>query len=186
MKVVKHKERDDFKMVFEEYYNPLCNYALRLIGNGEAAEDIVQTLFIQLWEEDKLATVTKLERFLLRSTKFKCIDYLRKQSTFKKVSWDGEGNFESEEHSELEEADVEPLLNYFAAKLPRKTREVFLLSRRSGLTYREIADETNISAKTVEVHMSKALKMMRKLLKEQGYFALQIGVIIKFLLGIII
>lgn len=172
MKVVKYTNGEEFKSIFEEYYNPLCNYAFRITGSEEAAEDIVQNLFIQLWEEDKLAAVAKPERFLLRSTKFKCIDYLRKQNTLNEVSWFGEVDSEFEEHSELEEEDVEPLLNYFAAKLPAKTREVFLLSRKSGLTYSEIAEEANISTKTVEAHMSKALKLMRKLLKEQGYFNL--------------
>ena len=72
----------------------------------------------------------------------------------------------------VEEEDIEPILHYFTAKLPPKTREVFLLSRKSGLTYNEIAAELEISAKTVENQMGRALRIMRELLKENEFLAL--------------
>jgi RNA polymerase sigma-70 factor (ECF subfamily) len=72
----------------------------------------------------------------------------------------------------LNEEDIIPLLHYFAAQLPQKTKEVFLLSRTNNLTYKEIAQEMNISIKTVENQMGRALRMMRQLLKDQKYLSL--------------
>jgi RNA polymerase sigma-70 factor (ECF subfamily) len=61
------------------------------------------------------------------------------------------------------------LLHYFAAKLPPKTKQVFLLSRESNLTYKEIAEKLHISIKTVEAQMTRALRKMRSILKEQRF-----------------
>lgn len=160
------------KHIFTQYYAPLCNYATKIINDNSSAEDIVQSLFIQLWESDKLSTIENPERFLLRSTKFKCIDFLRKKSKNTETTLNDTFNISNTTTSDLNEEDIEPLLHYFASKLPPKTREVFLLSRTSGLTYKEIAEEKGISVKTVEAHMSNALKKMRTLLKEHDFFSL--------------
>ena len=161
------------KDIFTTYYNPLCNYATKIVKDNYTAEDIVQSLFIQLWENDKLTSIEKPERFLLRSTKFKCIDFLRKQKKFSKVSLDDDNfSFQNSKTIDLDESDIEPLLHFFASKLPLKTREVFLLSRTSNLTYSQIAEEKGIAVKTVEAHMSKALKIMRVLLKEHDFYTL--------------
>ena len=136
------------------------------------AEDIVQNLFIQLWENKKLDNIENPERFLLRATKYKCIDYLRTKKTNKEISLAELPDDLLTETNQLSEEDIEPLLYYFTAKLPPKTREVFLLSRKSGLTYKEIAAELDISVKTVENQMSRALRMMKELLKKSEFLAL--------------
>jgi RNA polymerase sigma-70 factor (ECF subfamily) len=158
--------------IFRQYYSPLCNYAAKIITDRVLAEDIVQSLFIQLWETNKLASVNNHEHFLLKATKYKCIDYLRSKKLKKEVLLDDMPDTFSASYSDLSEEDIEPLLYYFAAKLPLKTKEVFLLSRTSGLTYSEIANELDISIKTVENQMGRALRMMRVLLKEQEFLAI--------------
>lgn len=157
--------------IFKEFYAPLCNYAVKIINDTGQAEDIVQELFVQLWENQKLEKIENPERFLLRSVKFKCIDFIRKskrQHTELRENIPDENSFET---TTLNEEDVEPLLHYFASKLPPKTQKVFLLSRTSGLTYAQIADELNIAVKTVEAHQTKALKIMRQLLKEHNFYS---------------
>jgi RNA polymerase sigma-70 factor (ECF subfamily) len=159
-----------FEQIFHTYYSPLCNYAAKIIGDNDTAEDIVQSLFIQLWENNKI-DIQNTERFLLRAVKFKCIDYLRTQEVKNKILLEQLPELIETGKQEFKEEDIEPLLHYFAAKLPPKTREVFLLSRKSGLKYKEIAEELNISVKTVENQMGRALRMMRNLLKEQEFLA---------------
>lgn len=161
----------DIKKIFTEYYSPLCNYATQIVKDNIVAEDIVQSLFVQLWESDKLETIEKPERFLLRSTKFKCIDFLRNKKKIHTPLAESVG-VQKNTISDLNEEDIEPLLHFFTSKLPPKTREVFLLSRMSNLTYKEIAEEKEISIKTVETHMGKALKKMRLLLKDHDFFSL--------------
>ena len=100
----------------------------KIVKRFSYCEDIVPSLFTQLWETNKLVTIEKPEWFLLRSTKFKCIDYLRKNNSSTKVFVSQESWDQIISTADLNEEDIEPLLHYFASKLPRKTREVFLLS----------------------------------------------------------
>jgi len=69
----------------------------------------------------------------------------------------------------LKEEDILPMLHYFADQLPTKMQQVFLLSRQQNMTYREIAQELNLSIKTIENQMSNALKKLRSLLKQHHY-----------------
>lgn len=155
-----------FKKIFQSYYTPLCNYAFRIVNDESTAEEIVQNLFIELWEKDALTNVKNEAHYLLRSVKFKCIDHLRARKQNKEVPLSDLPERTAFDPGGLTEEDILPLLHYFASKLPPKTREVFLMSRTSGLTYKEIANEMEISVKTVENQMGRALKNMKSLLKE--------------------
>ena len=163
--------QNTLEKIFHQYYSPLCNYAARIISNTDDAEDIVQSLFIQFYRKNSLLSVQLTEAYLLKSVKYKCIDYLRskKQTTgLDKISTP------AILPEEITEDEIEPLFYYYAAKLPPKTREVFLLSRVNKLTYKEIAEELNISQKTVESQMGSALKKLRVILKEEHYFLLSL------------
>jgi RNA polymerase sigma-70 factor (ECF subfamily) len=145
----------------------LCNYAAKIIKEDGVVEDIVQNVFISIWESGKFDKIENYEGFLLRAVKYKCIDYLR----LKKITSDIPLETISEltppkTSSDIAEEDIEPLLHFFASKLPPKTREVFLLSRKSGMTYKEISVELDISVKTVENQMGRALRILRKVLKD--------------------
>ena len=157
----------EFEQIFHQYYSPLCNYALKIIRDSDSAEDIVQNLFIQLWENNRLNDVVNTEYFLLKAVKFKCIDYLRTKKADRVISLDNIEDAALISTNDLKYEDIEPLFYYFAAKLPPKTREVFLLSRKSGMTYKEIAEELDISVKTVENQMGRALRILKMILKDQ-------------------
>ncbi len=161
----------EIKEIFTQYYSPLCNYATKIIADSVTAEDIVQNLFIQLIENNDI-DIKKPERFLLRAVKFKCIDYLRTKNFNSEIHLDNLPELIDSDKQDITEEDIEPLLHYFAAKLPPKTREVFLLSRKSGLKYKDIAEKLNISVKTVENQMGRALRIMRQLLKEQEFLTI--------------
>jgi RNA polymerase sigma-70 factor (ECF subfamily) len=153
--------------IFHQYYSPLCNYATKVISSSTIAEDIVQDLFVQLWEnKKKLDSIENTEYFLLRATKYKCIDYLRTKRINSEIPIEDLPEIIYTENKKINEEDIEPLFYYYTSKLPPKTREIFLLSRKSGLTYKEIANDLNISVKTVENQMSRALRIMRELLKD--------------------
>lgn len=156
--------------VFHRYYSPLCNYASKIIGNSDDAEDLVQTLFIQLYNKNQLTNIDNIENYLLRSIKFKCIDFLRKQQHVSPIEI--MPDISTNENWEITEADIEPLFYYYAAKLPPKTREVFLRSRVGQMSYKEIAEELKISLKTVENQMGSALKKLKHILNTEHYFLL--------------
>ncbi len=152
--------------MFHQFYSPLCNYAYKIVNDDFIAEEIVQSLFIQLFEKINWNEIRQIEPYLLRCVKFKCIDYLRKETRYQTTDLKGLQDLTATGHQEITEDDIEPLFHYYAAKLPPKTREVFLLNRQGGLTYKEIAEELNISVKTVEGQMNRALKKMKDLLKD--------------------
>jgi RNA polymerase sigma-70 factor (ECF subfamily) len=158
--------KTEIQNLFNQFYSPLCNYATKIISDSTIAEDIVQDLFVQLWENEKLEKIKNTERFLLRATKYKCIDYLRTKRINSEIPIENLPEIIYTENKEINEEDIEPLFYYYTSKLPPKTREIFLLSRKSGLTYKEIANDLNISVKTVENQMSRALRIMRDLLKD--------------------
>jgi len=166
------KQKEQFEEIFHLHYSPLCNYVMKVTGSDILAEDIVQNLFIQLWQANSLDKIQNLERYLLRCVKFKCIDHFRKKKQGRVIGLDSLTHEVVESANEITEDEIEPLLHYFAAKLPSKTRQVFLLSRQSGLTYKQIAEKLGVSIKTVENQMVNALKQMRTILKSNDFFLL--------------
>jgi len=163
---------DHLKELFNRLYLPLCNYATVFLKDRQAAEDVVQNVFIQLWENDALNQLENPDPYLLRAVKYKCIDYIRSQKTKKEVLMNDLPEIGKEEDHSLKEEDILPLISYFTAKLPPKMQQVFRMSREQGLSYKEIAAVLNISIKTVENQMSTALKKLRVLLKEHNFLPL--------------
>ena len=156
-----------FENIFHQYYSPLCNYAIKIVKEDGVVEDIVQNVFISIWESGKFYNIDNYEGFLLRAVKYKCIDYLRSKRITSDIPLESISELTpSKTSSDIAEEDIEPLLHFFASKLPPKTKEVFLLSRKSGMTYKEISEELEISVKTVENQMGRALRILRKVLKD--------------------
>jgi RNA polymerase sigma-70 factor (family 1) len=160
--------------IFHQFYSPLCNYAAKMVHDEHAAEDIVQTLFIQLFEKNNLNTVDNIEGYLLRSIRFKCIDHIRKVKRLVSLPITEITEDSVNIPHEITEEEIEPLFHYYAAKLPTRIREVFLLSRVSKLTYKEIAEELNITQKTVENQMGSALKKLRTILRDEHLYLLSL------------
>jgi RNA polymerase sigma-70 factor (ECF subfamily) len=156
----------EIENIFQQYYSPLCNYAFKIVRDDYVAEEIVQSLFIQLLEKNNWNKIRQIESYLLRCVKYRCIDYLREGSRYRTTDIKRLHDLAITEHQEITEDDIEPLFHYYASMLPPKTREVFLLSREGGLSYKEIAEELNISVKTVEGQMNRALKKMKGFLKD--------------------
>ena len=161
--------QNNLKEIFEDNYSALCSYANVMVKDKHLAEDIVQSVFIQLWENQKIFRLESPEPYLLKCVRYKCFDYLKSKNRHRVMLTNNLPDTKTEEVQSLKEADVLPMLHYFADKLPLKMREVFLMSRQQGMTYREIAIELNISIKTVENQMGAALKKLRILLQQHHY-----------------
>ena len=156
---------DDLKLLFERFYSPLCNYAYTLIRHDQDAEDVVQSLFIELWEK-RSNTLLPAEPgfFLLRATKNRAIDHLRRKartpqtigSVEEVIGYSYDPNQVDTTHTMAE------LLPFAIDQLPPKTREVLLMSRQQEKSYKEIAAALDISVKTVEGQMSRAFRILRE------------------------
>ena len=149
----------DIEQLFLLYYRPLCLYALRYVDDIDRAEDIVQDCFVKMLEghpSDCLHDSHEMAAPLLFSIVHnRCIDELRRYQPQVPIPTD------------MAEDDVES--SFVAARLwtaidtlPDRCREVFLMAKRDGMTYREIAEELGISERTVEHQVSKALHLLRQ------------------------
>jgi RNA polymerase sigma-70 factor (ECF subfamily) len=161
-------DRDAFKELFVKYFAPLCVYAQRFITDKDSCEDIVQDVFYKLWKNRKTLEIRNSTRnFLLTDVKNNCIDYLRRkevESSYLVKQFDKLAEEPPDEICEI--AELEEALNKALSKLPDNIRKVFEMNRFQGTTYQEIALQNQISVKTVEAYMTKALKVLRVELKD--------------------
>jgi RNA polymerase sigma-70 factor (family 1) len=159
-----------FEMLFKTYYQPLCRYATSYLKDADGAEEIVQAAFIGLWEKRKSITIeTSLKSYLYRAIRNSCLNELKheqvKQKYFANESLKGEAQSAPADHLAIHE-ELEDKIRAAIQTLPEQCRLIFTMSRFEELKYQEIADQLNLSVKTVENQMGKALKIMRVQLKE--------------------
>lgn len=168
---VQNGDRGAFRFLIELYYDDLYIFAQSLCRNEDLSKDLVQEVFFSLWENRKnVKTKSVLKGWLYQSLKNKFIDHIRKHKketvlvetnlaeTTEQIAF-GENQQELNRKVNLLEKEIE--------LLPKKCHEVFVLSKKEGLSNQEIADYMNISLKTVEGHLTKALKILREKLRDQ-------------------
>lgn len=171
-----------FEMLFRTYYQPLCNYAYTFVQDRDEAEEIVQSTFMSIWEKkETLEIKTGVKPYLYAMVRNACLNLI-KHEKIKQKHVDGElaiadRSVESVAHTVLA-SELETRISDALSKLPEQCRLVFKLSRFEELKYAEIADQLNISIKTVENQMGKALKIMREQLKD--YLPMLIVMMIEF------
>lgn len=167
-KIALNDDEEAFCTLFFEFFSSLCAFAHRYIDDWATCEDVVQDTFFKVWKNRKSIEInTSSRNFLITSVRNSCIDYLRKQDLahiwqekeVQKKSKNMSGDLYS--YVELEQMLFEAL-----EKLPENIRSVFELNRFEGCSYKEIAEQQNISVKTVEAYISNALKILRVELKD--------------------
>lgn len=170
--------KSDFSRVYSIYFPKLVRFAREFVLSTEDAENVIQDIFIYLWEHQELLdTLTNLNAFLFTLVKNKCIDQLRHRKLLERKREEFKTVFDKEiqlklyalqqfDENALSNEDIEIILDNAINSLPEKCREVFVLSRMEGLKNREIAERLNISAKTVENQMTTAIRKLRVELKD--------------------
>lgn len=153
-----------FDAVFRQWYAPLCHYAARLTdGDMDEAEDLVQQVFVKIWEQrGRLDIAWSLKAYLYKTVHNAALNRLRAANTRSKYF---DYNATQLENTSVQPDDTSSELAECLQKaldlLPPQCRHVFELSRFEELKYREIADQLGISIKTVETQMGKALRILR-------------------------
>jgi RNA polymerase sigma-70 factor (ECF subfamily) len=159
-----------FEMFFKTYYQPLCNYAYTFIQDRDEAEEIVQSAFLSVWEKkDSLDIKTSLKSYLYTMVRNTSLNVIKHEKI--KQKYVGEAlAIDERSHEGVAQAvlssELEERIHLAMEVLPEQCRLVFKLSRFEELKYAEIAAQLQISVKTVENHMGKALKIMREQLKD--------------------
>ena len=153
----------NFDDLFRYNYRPLCLYALHYLQDVDLSEDIVQESYTALWEKlSEGAHVLNWRSYLYMTVRNRCLDHLRRKGipTESLKPYDTYGIIDDDDAQER--SKTEARLWTAIDSLPEKCREVFILSKRDGLKYEEIAEELNLSVNTVRNQISKALKVLKE------------------------
>lgn len=157
---------DAFNLCYDLYYKPLSSFANFFVKQPVVAEEITQNVFLEVWmHREKLPLNSSVKAYLLTAVKHDCLDFLKHKKIEEKYADDYlKANIDAYEdvfHG-LVNKDLQKSLDLAINKLPTNCRQIFLLSRFNFLSYKEIAKRMNISIKTVENQIGKALKIVRK------------------------
>ena len=175
----RNKKDFDFETIFKEYYSPLCNYAYSFIPDRDLCEDLVQDVFLKIWNNTPSIT-TSLSSYLYHAVKNACINQMKKsvqQSIvpIEEIEDPIDTPFELNREENL--AAIKDKVESAIKNLPPRCREVFIMRRNMEMSYDEISETLNISKKTIENQMNSAIKKLRAQLNKSDLqiFFLMIG-----------
>jgi RNA polymerase sigma-70 factor (family 1) len=161
-----NEDQDAFAKIYEKYWKKLLGMAIYKTNDRVVAEEIVQELFVSLWEKRKSAVIHNLENYLFVSLKYLIIHHIKKVIAERKMV-DTEGIEIPNEPTEILTAQaLQNAINQAVEELPDKTQTVFRMSRFEEKSHKEIADYLEISEKAVEYHITQSLKYLRSELKD--------------------
>lgn len=173
-KAVFQDNQQAFKELFFEFYSALCIVAGRYVFCEKTAEDIVQETFFKIWKNRKKIDLnTSFRNFLITSVQNNCIDDIRKQNLAQRYNERQTVLLDNisvspEEVYTLKELEL--IINQALDKLSPKVSEAFKMNRFKGMKYAEIANEMDVSQKTIESYISRVLKVLRVELKDYLQF----------------
>ncbi|WP_316820108.1 RNA polymerase sigma-70 factor [Pedobacter gandavensis] len=154
-----------FEQLFKTYYKALHAYAFVMLKDQDAAEEMVQGMFMKFWEKRELLQIqSSLSAYLYKCIYHDCLNYLKHQKIkFKHQEYT---QHQVPTHSEpassrVEMTELQYKLSIALNDLPEQCRTIFQMSRFEELKYREIADQLGLSVKTIENQMGKALRILR-------------------------
>ena len=160
--LLKIGDEDAFTEIYNRYWKLLFHTANNIIQDDEIAQDIVQDVFISLWQRRNEVEIHSLRPYLQQSARFLVLKAIREQQKgacfYERLK---EITSEIITDNPLLFKEQQQLLKELVGSLPENQRETFRLSREEGLAYKKIASQLNISEKTVEKRMSKSLKHIR-------------------------
>lgn len=167
-----------FNKLFSDYHGLFVRFANTYIRDDIAAEDVAVEGIMYYWENrHSLASDSNIPAYILEVIKHKCLNYLRHQRVREDVEQrilDHQQRVNNLKIATLEACDPQEIFGSEAQRLidealemmPEKTRQIFLMSRYENKTYGEIAEHFSLSVKSVEFHISKALKILKSKLKD--------------------
>jgi RNA polymerase sigma-70 factor (ECF subfamily) len=156
-----------FEALFHTYYKQLCRFSFRILHDKDKAEDVVQICFINFWEKrESISIQASFKAYLFRSVYNRSInEYTRSKKIINEeiaVLNETSGSVSDDPILLMQAQEVQKKIDQAIATMPDGCRTVFMLSREDQLSYKEIAEMLQISVKTVENQMGKALRIMRE------------------------
>ncbi|GAB5555049.1 MAG: RNA polymerase sigma-70 factor [Saprospiraceae bacterium] len=175
------KHSDDklaLKELFQAYHGYVCATIYKIIKEQNTVEDLAQEVFLRFWQKrDQITISTSVQAYLRRMAINEALGHLRKKKVFEEeINNETMGGSTSGGEGQYLHGELKDQVRAAVDQLPSRCRTVFQLSRYEEMSYKEIAVEMDISVKTVENQMGKALKFLRKELKNYLHFLLIINI----------
>jgi RNA polymerase sigma-70 factor (family 1) len=155
------------ELLFKRYYRPLCSHAVRFLYSKELAEDMVSEVFLTFWQKKVYLQIqTSYRAYLFTSVRHQAYMYLRaelsKQKNMDLADWKAQAELPTTPQQIMQYNELYLKMEQTIQEIPPQAQKVFLMSRFEGKKNQAIADELQISLKTVEGHITKALAMLKK------------------------
>ena len=169
--------------LFKQLYVPLVNYSNKFVKEPEAAREVVQATFVHILEKGELNITTSEEAYMYTAVRNRSLNYLKaklKHTQRLEQTSETTATASNDQLQELKSGDLARILDLAIASLSEKTQIIFRLSREESLTYKEISEQLDVSVKTVEFHISSALKTIRSFLEKHWYLPI-ILIVINFI-----
>ncbi len=163
---IKKGNKKAFDELFYLYYKNLCNYSYYITNDKFISEEIVADVFAKIWINRKKISISQnVKSYLYKSTRNTTISYIRKnKNIFCEIEEDTflyPAELDTSPEKNIKKEEEQRKIKNLLSVIPERSREVFILHRLNGLKYSEIADFLDISVKTVEKHITKALRILR-------------------------
>lgn len=164
---------EEFRKIFLDFYPDLCLYASKFVGDAETSKDIVQEVMATFWEEnEKLLNKDLVKPYLFKAVKNRALNHLKRESRksgldelFDSYNNELAGSGNDEVINTVSFSNLQAELEAAIEELPEQRREIFRMSRYQHLKHSEIAEKLNLSKKTVETQIYRAIKSIREKLK---------------------
>lgn len=156
--------RREFEKLFRAHYAALVTFGAGMVGSADAAEDLVQEVFIAIWRRRvEMPPDTVARAYLYKAVRHRALNSLRHERITRESADPAEHSFVvASAEDDLMHDEAESAVRAAISRLPERARLMFTLSRDEGLTYAEIAGVTGVSVKTVETQMGRALRALRE------------------------
>lgn len=171
--LLREGDRSAFKSIFDTFYLQLYFHCRKYIPDPEEAKDLLQNVFLRLWERrEEIKIEVSLKAYLFRSVQNECLNFIR--SLHPNVSLsdiDSECTVPdigvpSAPDEDAEGQEIEKTIDSIIDTLPEQCRKIFIMSRMKGMRNKEIAEYLSVSVRTVDTQIYRALKIMKKGLKD--------------------
>ena len=161
------------ELLFKQFYSVLAAYCNKYVKDSEVARDMIQDIFLKVWENRSTIDFSRpLHAYLLKSAHNQCMDYLQRVKVEKEYLQHALTEMETQYDHLFEEIaanDMQERIEQVVENLPSQCRIIFRKSRFEGMSHQAIADELNISVRTVETQIYRALKTLKNNLKKTGF-----------------
>lgn len=161
---------NQFEQLFNSHYGNMCSYAYKYLENLEDAEEIVQDVFVKLWENrNEIVIDGNLQSYIFRAVRNGCLNLIKHRIVRQEYATKEQQSntiMQQNLENEIVANELEIKIREAIDALPVERKKVFIMSRYEGLKYREIAEKLNISNKTVENQMGKAILFMKERLSK--------------------